>query len=597
LTTQRYKIIIATITFAKECNIVRTSMQKRNKLIPPGPRALREKGKFQKKSSEIVSGSHNHKMKEPKGFAGRLMLNRHIVMLVLLILVVTFLVFSRSLGNDILTGWDDGSYVTHSDVANFGQGSGASIFSNFHLGMYQPIAVLSFAYNKMIGGSSPASYILVNILLHLLNTWLVFKLMLKWLNRFEPAYIVALLFALHPMHVEGVVWISTRSSLLYSAFFLAGLIQYDKYLETAKRKHYFLTIMWAILALFSKSMAATLPLALLLVDYLRNRSFKMSVLIEKIPFFILSVIFGIIAIKASTSFGHITGLEKDFGIFERIVLVLYGVSFYLIKLVLPVNLSAIYAFPEKVDGLFPIWVYGSLIALVVAAWVIWKNKENRRIFIFGGLFFLATIGMVLPLFWSRIFITADRYTYIPYLGLFIIVAIALTRLWDGRNNLKVSTRNTVYTAVILSLLLLVSATWNRIKYWKDVPTLLNQVIDNQRSHADMAHGYFYLGNYYDALGNDEEAVKNYSLSISRNDDYLLAYNNRGIIRGKQMNMNAAIADFTKAITVNPDYAESYYNRGIAHFQQQNQVQACADWTKALQLGFKEADKVLSQYCR
>jgi tetratricopeptide (TPR) repeat protein len=144
---------------------------------------------------------------------------------------------------------------------------------------------------------------------------------------------------------------------------------------------------------------------------------------------------------------------------------------------------------------------------------------------------------------------------------------------------------------------MVSITWNRIRYWKDVPTLLNQVIDNQRSDVDLSHGYFYLGNYYDALGNDGEAVKNYSLSISRNDDYLLAYNNRGIIRARQMNMNAAIADFTKAIAVNPDYAESYYNRGIAHFQQQNIEQACADWTRASQLGFKQAGKVLSQYCR
>ncbi len=572
-------------------------MQNRNNLSPGASNALRDKRSFQKKSFGAVPGKQRLDIKDKPGFTDQLELNQRMLMLVTLLIVVTFLVFSRSLGNEILNGWDDGVYITHTDVVNFGQGSGASIFSNFHLGMYQPLSVLSFAYNKMIGGSSPASFILVNILLHLLNIWLVFKLMLKWVKRFETAFIVALLFALHPMHVEGVVWISTRSSLLYSAFFLAGLKQYDKYLETAKRKHYFLTIMWAILALFSKSMAATFPLVLLLADYLRNRSFKLNLLIEKIPFFILSVIFGIVAIKASASFGHITGIEKDYGIIERIVLILYGLSFYLIKLVLPVNLSAIYAFPEKVDGLFPIWVYGSLIALAGVAWVIWKNKENRRIFTFGGLFFLATIGMVLPLFWSRIFITADRYTYIPYLGLFIIVAIALTRLWDGRNNLKISTRNTVYTAAILSLILLISATWNRIKYWKDVPTLLNQVIDNQRSNADMAHGYFYLGNYYDALGNDEEAVKNYSLSISRNDDYLLAFNNRGIIRGKQMNSNAAIADFTKAVTINPDYAESYYNRGIAYFQQQNQDQACADWNKAALLGFKEADKLLSQYCK
>ncbi len=112
----------------------------------------------------------------------------------------------------------------------------------------------------------------------------------------------------------------------------------------------------------------------------------------------------------------------------------------------------------------------------------------------------------------------------------------------------------------------------------------------------MAHGYFYLGNYYDTGGKDEEAVKNYNLAISRNPRYLLAYNNRGILKGKHMDINGAIADFTQAITLKPDYAEAYYNRGVAYYQQQQPDRACTDWTKASQLGFKQANSVISQYC-
>lgn len=517
-------------------------------------------------------------------------------LLVTMLLFFTFILFSGSLRNEMLIGWDDGEYITDPDVTEYGLAGKSDIFSSFHLGMYQPLAVLSFAINYKISGDAPVTYILINLLLHLLNTWLVFKLMKQWLKRFEPAFIAALLFAIHPMHVEGVVWISTRSSLLYSAFFLIGLLQYEKYLNTGKTGHYLLTLLWAIFALFSKSMAATFPLILLLVDFYRNRKFTGKVILEKIPFLIFSIIFGIISIKASASFGHITVLEDDYSLPGRLVLMLYGISFYLVKLALPINLSAIYAFPGSANGIYPAWVYTSIIALIALIIIVFVAKERRRLYIFGSLFFLFSISMVLPLFWSRIFITADRYTYIPYLGLFIIIADLITGVWDRRSELQASTRRMLYTSAFLLTILLLATTWNRIRVWHDVPTLLGDVIEKQRSDSDMAHGYFYLGNYYDTGGKDEEAVKNYNLAISRNSRYLLAYNNRGILKGKHMDINGAIADFTQAITLKPDYAEAYYNRGVAYYQQQQPDRACADWTKASQLGFKQANSVISRYC-
>ena len=517
-------------------------------------------------------------------------------LLVTILLFLTFILFSGSLRNEMLIGWDDGEYITDPDVTEYGSAGKSDIFSSFHLGMYQPLAVLSLAINYKISGDAPVTYILINLLLHLLNTWFVFKLMKQWLKRFEPAFIAALLFAIHPMHVEGVVWISTRSSLLYSAFFLIGLIQYEKYLNTGKPRHYLLTLLWALLALFSKSMAATFPLILLLIDYFRNRKFTGKVILEKIPFLVFSIIFGIVAIKASASFGHITVLEEDYTLPERLILMLYGISFYLVKLILPINLSAIYAFPGSAGGTFPRWVYASMIAMAALIVIIIFADKRRRLYLFGSLFFLLSISMVLPLFWSRIFITADRYTYIPYLGLFIIIADWITGIWDRRSELQASTRRMLYTSAFLITILLLAITWNRIRVWHDVPTLLGDVIEKQRSDSDMAHGYFYLGNYYDTGGKDEEAVKNYNLAISRNPRYLLAYNNRGILKGKHMDINGAIADFTQAITLKPDYAEAYYNRGVAYYQQQQPDRACTDWTKASQLGFKQANSVISQYC-
>lgn len=512
------------------------------------------------------------------------------------ILILTFFLYSGALRNEILTGWDDGEYLTNPEIINPGQGAGSNIFTEFHLGMYQPLSVLSFLFNHKIVGDSAAGYILVNIFLHLLNTLLVYKLIMRLINKFEIALLVTLLFAIHPMHVEGVVWISTRSSLLYSAFFLAGLLQYDKYLTTRSTKNYLITLSLLIAALFSKSMAATFPLMMFLIDYLKERKFTMKVIAEKIPFLVLSIIFGLVAIKASASFGHITILETDYNLFERLVLVIFGISFYMVKLVLPVNLSAIYAFPDNGTGEFPGWVYTPMIALVVYVIIILRAKENRRLYIFGGLFFLAGVSMVLPLFWSRIFITADRYTYVPYIGLFIVVAIGLYRIWEQREIMQKSTMNMLYFASTLIVLFLMAGVLGRIKDWHDVPTLMTDVLEKQRSDTDMSYAYFYLGNYYDVKGEDEEAIKNYDLAISRNKKYLLAYNNRAILLGKHGNLNEAVKDLTEAINLKPDYAEAWYNRGVAYYQMGQKDKACNDWRMAAQLGFQQANQVIGQYC-
>ncbi len=517
---------------------------------------------------------------------------------VTLILIFTFLVFSISLKNEFLIGWDDGEYITNPIISGDGPIKTAEIFSSFHLGMYQPFAIVSFALNYKISGDTAWPYILTNLLLHLLNILLVFRLAKRWMKSYVPATVVALLFAIHPMHVEAVAWISTRSSGLYSFFFLLGLLVWDKYLEEGYRsKYYLLALLFTLLALFSKSMAATFPLILFLMDYLKGREFKLRLIIEKLPFLALSVIFGIVAIKAAASFGHLTVLEQDFSLVQRFFLIVYGIAFYLIKLLLPTNLSAIYAFPELTNGGLPNYVYSAVVLPVIMAAAIWFSGKNRREFIFAGLFFLLSISMVLPLFWSRIFITADRYTYIPYIGLFMIVARYFNMLTESWKTINKSNRRMLIAASVFIVALLSIATFNRIQTWETTPTLLTDVIEKKRSDADMAHGYFYLANYYDGADNAEEAIKYYDLSLSRNSRYLLALNNRGILKGKAGNPIAAIRDFEDAISIKPDYAEAFYNRGVALYQTGDQNRACEDWKKSLKLGFKPAGDALTQYCR
>ena len=513
------------------------------------------------------------------------------------LLLFTLLVYSGSLRNNFLVGWDDGEYLADTSISGEGPINTAAIFSNFHLGMYQPLAVFSFAINYKLSGATAWPFILTNLLLHLLNTLLVFKLTNRWMKGYLPAGIVALLFAIHPMHVEAVAWISTRSSGLYSFFFLAGLLVWEKYQDEGfHTRHYLLALLLALLALFSKSMAATFPLILFLVDFMRKRKFSPRMIAEKLPFIALSVIFGIVAIQAAASFGHITAMEQEFSLVQRFFLIGYGISFYIVKLLAPLNLSAIYAFPELVHGNLPNYVYTAAIIPILAAVAIWFSGKNRREFVFGILFFLLSISMVLPLFWSRIFITADRYTYIPYIGLFMIAARLVTGLYEARLSIDQSNRRMLGIALGLIIAMLSMATFNRSRTWRDIPTLLSDVIEKKRSDADMAHGYFYLANYYDGLNSGEEAMKYYNLSLSRNSRYLLALNNRGILKGKAGDPAGAIGDFDAAIRIKADYAEAYYNRGVALYQTGQKENACNDWNRALTLKFRPAGDAISQYC-
>lgn len=514
---------------------------------------------------------------------------------ILLILTFTFILYAGALRNDFMIGWDDGEYLTA--ISGEGSINVPEIFSSFHLGMYQPLAVLSMAINYKLSGPEPWVFILTNILLHLLNTFLVFRLTERWMKGWIPAAVVALLFAIHPMHVEPVVWISARSSGLYALFFLLGLIAYDNYADQGySLRQYLVVLLFFVLALFSKSMAATFPVVLLMADYLKKRQFKWGLLTEKIPFFAISIIFGLVAIRASASFGHITVLEQDYNFFQRIFLILYGISFYIMKLFVPLNLSAIYAFPEISGGKLPAYVFSSVIVLIAAIAAILYRRKYRREFISGGMFFLITIGMVLPLFWSRIFITADRYTYIPYIGLFMIIGRYAANLWETRNTMDKTTRRLALATSAILVIILGASTVSRMTMWKNTPTLLSDVIDKKRSDADMAHGYFYLGNYYDAGNNAAEAMKYYDLSLSRNPSYLLALNNRGILKGKSGQISPAIADFEQAIRLKPDYAEAWYNRGIAYFQAGEPERACADWKESASLGFAPARQAIVKYC-
>jgi len=514
------------------------------------------------------------------------------------ILVITFLLFAANLKNEVLFGWDDGVYFEDVFVRNLNGESFSHFFSSYYLGMYQPIGVLTFALNFAFHGESPFGYQLINLLLHLMNTFLVFVLIRKLKNNDIFAVFVAALFAVHPMHVEAVSWIATRSNALYSMFFLLAAIQYVNYIKSKFHFKYLVySGMFFLLSLFSKSMAMSFPFMMLIIDYFYARKLAGKVLLEKIPFFMLTIIFGIVAVKAAESFGHIQSLTYEYNFLHRLLLISGAIFFYLWKMIVPVNLSTIYTYPEVENGLLPIEYYFSIVALAAVIFWIWKARKMQRELIFGFGFFLISIGPVLPFYWSRVFIVAERYTYISYIGLFFVLALVLNKYLESKQWQKFFSTSWAYGVFGIWMLFLMGTTYNRTTVWHSTTELLNDVIQKENSINDVAAAHFYRGNLYDQNKDFERAYEHYSDAIRLNPDYVLAYNNRGIILGSKGKNSEALEDFNRVLILKPDYAEGWYNRGIVFYQSGRTTEACNDWLKAARLGSEQAALIRAEYCK
>lgn len=510
------------------------------------------------------------------------------------ILLVTVILYSGIFTNTILYGWDDGEYMQSEDIREFRIGA---FFSEYYLGMYQPLPVLTFAVNYAATGENPAPYQTINLLLHLISTHLVFYLIISLTGRNDISAFIAFLFALHPMHVEAVAWISTRSNGLYSAFYLAAMIYYVRYKKESRNKYLIYCYIAFILSLFSKSMAITLPLILLLLDYFLSERILKKDLLTKLPAFGLSVLFGIIAVDASSSFGHITNLQVDYNLSDRFFMISYALAFYLGRALIPVNLSAVYAYPAKTEtGLLPAEYYLSFILLIVIVFVLLRRRRFRKDNLFGLLFFLITISAALPLFWSRMLMLADRYTYIPYIGLFFIMGSYLKTILSKENRAVRRIRPAILAVAGGLLIWYAATTAVRIGVWEDAATLTTDIIEKDRSDIDVSIGYFFRGNIRDRAGDPEGALRDYDRAIQLNPDYTLAYNNRGINKGILGEFEPALADFNKAIGLEPDYRDAYYNRGNVKYYLGWKQEACLDWQKAAALGSEQAEKIHRKYC-
>jgi tetratricopeptide (TPR) repeat protein len=490
-------------------------------------------------------------------------------LLAALILLVTLISFTPVLKSDFVN-WDDDVNVTlNPNVQKLSGESLKNMFSTTVIGGYTPLTTLSFAVETSLFGMKPGVYHFNNLLLHLLCTLLVFIFLKRLGASLFVVFVTTLLFGIHPMRVESVAWITERKDVLYSFFFLLSLISYLAFYQQKKKVWYFLALLAFVFSLLSKIQAVALPLVLMLIDYYHEKRFTLRQLWNKTPFFILSLATGVAGILLLSREGSLeTSSVMPFA--QRIFIGTYSLIVYLVKAVVPYQLSAIYPNPETLNFLF--FASAVLVVLLVAA--IYKSGKYRNDLVFGSLFFLANVIFMLQIVGAGQAFLADRFTYLAYIGLFYLIARALNPLWNGR------WKPVLLGAGIVILAGFAFLTWNRAGVWKNSETLFTDVI---RKYPDVAMAHNNLGLWYRDNNQNEKAVEAYTRAIAINPMGHLGYNNRGEVWFEMGKTEEALEDMNKAVSLNPDYSKAWSNRGALRGSRKEYDQALLDLDRAIGL--------------
>ncbi len=495
------------------------------------------------------------------------------------ILIITAIVYANSLGNNFIENYDDNKYIIDNNLIRHLNWNNLKIlFSTFYLSNYHPFTLLSYAIEYKFFGLNPFVFHLTNYILHLANTLLVYLFLKRFTGKFLVAAIASLFFGIHPMHVESVAWIAERKDMLYTFFFLLSLNSYVKYMTNGNKKSCLVwAFIWFLLSLLSKSAAICLPLVLLLIDYYCNKEISWNTLIRKIPFFILSLFFGIFAIFSQYSTIQIS---PSFGILDRIFLVSHSLIFYLINAFAPFNLSIIHGYPVKLNNLLPIEYYLDFPLLLLLIWGVYKAGNFKRELLLGILFYFITIVFVVQIIPVGRNIVSERYSYVPYIGIFFIFGQFLSHVKENKFTFSNRIKYSVPFILILLFSLFSFLTYQRNKVWKNGEVLFTDAMNKAPQDGFI---WYALGNSKYDKGDYNAALFDFNKSemLGYNDKDL--YYNRGILKDNADDFKSAVADYTKAIEVAPAYIPPYYNRGLSYYKSGDFTNAIIDFTHLLKL--------------
>lgn len=494
-----------------------------------------------------------------------------------LILGFAFIAFYPVFSNDF-TNYDDPQQLTENkDITALSLTNLRVIFSSFYVGMYQPFTTLCFAIVFKFFALKPFAYHALSLLLHFINISLVFLLIKKLTEKREIVFTVTLLFALNPMQVEAVAWVSATSTLLFSLFFLLASINYLNFLEDKRSKrYYYFSLLYFVFSLLSKSAAVTLPMLLLLFDYFKNTKITRKDILNKLPFFALSIAFGLITIVGRKDAGHIFDISKYYDIFDRIIIIFSSISFYITSIFIPFKLSAFHPYPQKSGIILPLAFYIMTLFLIAIIVFLIKVKRNNKEVRFGFLFFLLSISVMIELIPVGLQIVKERYMYVSCIGIYFAVFSYLFSIVKVKSIGKAALN---FSIIALSVLFL-SISFQRSGVWKNSFTLWNDVINK---YPNVSSAYINRGNAYTLKNNYAKAISDYNKAIQLEPEAADAYMNRAVAESKLGNLEGALRDYDKAIAIGTVDDKMYAERAVLKIGLQDAEGALEDYGKAIEL--------------
>ncbi len=537
------------------------------------------------------------------------------------IALITFLVYLTALRNDFVN-WDDDLYVYENPhIRSLNPAFFKWAFLNFHASYWSPLTWISHALDYAVWGLNPLGHHLTNNILHAANTFIVVLLVIRLLEAWTartvsheaPSFltgrsiltaagVTGLLFGLHPLHVESAAWIAERKDLLCALFFLLSIIAYTTYVggrqpkgngnEEAGRnffisRHYLTALGSFILALLSKPMAVSLPVVLLILDWypfnrLRSsRAFRLA-LIEKLPFFALGLISSMLTVLAANKGGAME-LMETVSLSTRVLVGFRSLAAYLGKMIWPLNLVPYYPYPKDA-ALFSL-EYSSAIVLVIgmtAACMIMAKRRKLWLAVWG--YYVVTLVPVLGIVQVGGQAMADRFTYLPSLGLFLIMGLAVARASVaisalGKWRLTVKLFSSILALIVFASLL--SLTFRQIDKWQNSVVLWSYVIGKEPDRVPVA--YNNRGLAFKKSGRFDEAIADFEKTIALDPSRNKAYNNLGVLYLNAGLFDKSIECFNKSIAINPKDVESYNNRGAFYAYTGQYEKALEDFSKTIEL--------------
>ncbi len=526
--------------------------------------------------------------------------DRKIITIITLFLILLTLAVYWNVQNFGFINYDDNLYVTENDLIQSGLSIRGlvGVLTDTRTGNWHPLTMISHAIDWELFRQNAGGHHWSSLIIHIINTVLLFLLLNQMTGAIWRSALVAALFAIHPINVESVAWVAERKNVLSTFFWFLTMMFYVWYVQKPGWQRYLPVFVCFALGLMSKSMLVTLPFVLLLMDYwpLNRTAIDTSnhrqantersqqkakvkfhfLILEKIPLLILSVIFSGVALFTQNKVQSITSLDA-LPFITRLQNAVVAYVLYCKKMFWPLELSVFYPYKGVDLGQFVVALCLLLLISVLAI----KYYTKRPYLPVGWFWYLGTLLPVIGLIQVGSQSMADRYAYVPMIGLFIILAWWTASIAQNKKYMK-------YIVVLSSILFIIALSvicWQRCQLWGDSHAMWNDVLKNHQ----VAFAYNLRGLQYAQNNQFDLALADYNLALKIDENYVHALNNRANVFLALRQNRAAFEDYQRALNLAPNFADAYYNRGLLYLSTGHLDEAISDFTKAIHIDPGNAD--------